>query len=110
MHTENEQSKKGQVAYNKCPHSFCELHTNESGEYYPVCQKIETPGLIRSEYIPIGKRLQYPTKWGRKRASLHLLEFKIANAQRELENVQKELAKLERCLSDVKGWDDDSKD
>ncbi len=74
-----------------------------------MCQPIETPGIIRSEYIPIGRRLQYPTKWGRKRASLHLLEFKIEDAKRELENVQTELAKLERCLSDVQNWDDDSK-
>ncbi len=108
MHTENEQQSK-QVAYNKCPHSTCELHENKEGEYYPVCQPIETPGIIRSEYIPIGRRLQYPTKWGRKRASLHLLEFKIEDAKRELENVQTELAKLERCLSDVQNWDDDSK-
>ena len=107
MHTEENQNK--QVAYNKCPHSTCELYENKEGEYYPVCQPIETPGIIRSEYIPIGRRLQYPTKWGRKRASLHLLEFKIEDAKRELENVQTELAKLERCLSDVQNWDDDSK-
>ncbi len=111
MHTNEEQNKpaEGQVAYNKAPHSTCELFTNDSGGYYPVCQRIETPGLIRSEYIPIGSRLQYPTKWGRKRAALHLLEFKIKDCQKQLQDAQSELAKLERCLSDVQGWDDDSK-
>lgn len=112
MHTNEEQNKPapGQVAWNKAPHSTCELFENKSGDYYPVCQPIDTPALIRGEYLPIGSRLQYPTKWGRKRAAVHLLEFKIGDAKRELENTQRELAKLERCLSDVEGWPDDSKD
>ena len=104
MHTEKEQGK--QVAYNRCPHSTCELHENGEGEYYPVCQPIETPGIIRSEYLPIGRRLQYPTKWGRKRASLHLLEFKIKDVQKQIADAQLELGKLERCLSDVQQWSD----
>ena len=99
-----------QIAYNKCPHSIVELYENEQGEYYPVCQPIETPGLIRGEYIPIGSRLQYPTKWGRKKASLHILEFKIADAKRELENTQRELDKLQACLSNVQSWEDDNKE
>ncbi len=99
-----------QIAYNKCPHSIVELYENKEGEYYPVCQPIETPALIRGEYIPIGSRLQYPTKWGRKKASTHILEFKIQDAKRELENTQRELAKLERCLSDVQMWEDDNKE
>lgn len=104
MHTEKEQGK--QVAYNRCPHSTCELHENGEGEYYPVCQPIETPGIIRSEYLPIGRRLQYPTKWGRKKASLHLLEFKIKDVQKQIADAQVELAKLEKCLSDVQQWSD----
>lgn len=104
MHTEKEPNK--QVAYNRCPHSTCELHENGEGEYYPVCQPIETPGIIRSEYLPIGRRLQYPTKWGRKKASLHLLEFKIKDVQKQIADAQVELAKLEKCLSDVQQWSD----
>jgi hypothetical protein len=34
---------------------------------------------------------------------------KLNDARLELENLQKELAKLERCYSDVLLWDDDSK-
>ena len=112
MHTKEEQNKPapGQIAWNKAAHSTCELFENESGEYYPVCQRIETPSLIRSEYIPIGSRLQYPNKWGRKRAATHLLEFKIADAKKQIADAQTELEKLERCLSAVQGWDDDSKE
>ena len=112
MHTNEEQNKPapGQIAWNKAAHSTCELFQNESGEYYPVCQRIETPSLIRSEYIPIGSRLQYPNKWGRKRAVTHLLDFKIADAKKQIADAQTELEKLERCLSAVQGWDDDSKE
>jgi hypothetical protein len=99
-----------QIAYNKCPHSIVELHENQQGEYYPVCQPIETPGLIRGEYIPIGSRLQYPTKWGRKKASTHILEFKIEDCKRTLENTQKELDKLQACLSSVQTWEEDNKE
>lgn len=112
MHTNEEQNKPapGQIAWNKAAHSTCELFENESGGYYPVCQRIETPGLIRSEYTPIGSRLQYPTKWGRKRAAIHLLEFKISDAQRQITDAQQELEKLRKCLDEVNLWDEDSKD
>ena len=99
-----------QIAYNKCPHSYVELFENESGEYYPVCQPIETPGLIRGEYIPIGSRLQYPTKWGRKKASITLLEHKIADKEKQLHEAQTELAKLSECLAKVQDWENDSKE
>ena len=118
MHTNEEnrpalgrKAVKGQqIAWNKAPHSTCELFENKEGDYYPVCQQIDTPGLIRGEYIPIGSRLQYPTKWGRKKAAKHLLEFKIADAKKTLENTQRELDKLQRCLSEVEDWVDDSKE
>ena len=38
------------------------------------------------------------------------LEFKIKDCQKQLQDAQSELDKLQRCLSDVKGWDEDSKD
>ena len=99
-----------QIAYNKCPHSIVELHENSAGEYYPVCQQIDTPGLIRGEYIPIGSRLQYPTKWGRKKASLHLLNHKIEDTKRTLAQAAIELEKLEACRNDVDLWIDDNKE
>ena len=95
-----------QVAYNKCPHSLCQLFENESGEYYPVCQPQDGDKLIRGEYHPIGNQLQYPTKWGRKKASLVLLEHKIEQARINLEQATLELAKLERVRGDVEGWNE----
>jgi hypothetical protein len=101
--------KGKQIAWNKAAHSKCTLHTNAEGEYYPVCQKIDTPALIRQEYYPIGSVLQYPNKWGRRKAAMHLLEFKITDAKKQIEDAQKELALLERCYSNVLLWEDDSK-
>ena len=95
-----------QVAWNKCPHSIVELFENPAGEYYPVVQRMDTPALIRGEYIPIGSRLQYPTKWGRKKGATILLEHKIEDIKRTILYAESELAKLERCLSNVKEWPD----
>jgi len=39
-----------QVADNRAPHSTCKLFENKDGEYYPVCQPMETLRLIRGEY------------------------------------------------------------
>lgn len=98
-----------QVADNTAPHSTCKLFENTEGEYYPVCQPMETKRLVRGEYHPIGSTLQYPTKWGRKKASLHLVGTKLADAELELENLNRELAKLRSCYSNVLLWEDDSK-
>ena len=98
-----------QIANNRCEHCNVVLHENEAGEYYPVVNRMEKHTLIRGEYHPIGSTLQYPTKWGRKQASLHLVGTKLRDAKLELENLQTELAKLERCYSDVLLWEDDSK-
>ena len=119
MHTNEEPNnppagrgaQKGeQVAYNRALHSTCELFTNESDEYYPVCQPMSTPSLIRSEYVPIGRQLHYPTKWGRKKAATHLLEFKIEDLHKQIESAQAELSKLKKCLESVNEWPDDSKE
>ena len=61
-----------QVADNRAPHSTCKLFENKEGEYYPVCQPMETLRLIRGEYHPIGSTLQYPTKWAVKRLAYTL--------------------------------------
>ena len=101
--------KGKQVAWNKQFHNKIVLHTNAEGEYYAICQRIDTPSLIRSEYVPIGVQLVCPVKWGHKRGAEVLLEYKIADAEKQLEQVQAELVKLKACLADVQKWDDDSK-
>ena len=110
MHTGRKTPKGSQVAWNKCFHNTITLHTNPEGEYYAVCQRVDTPGLIRQEYTPIGVQLLCPVKWGHKKGALHLLDFKIKDAERQLEQVQAELSKLRACRDKVSGWDDDSKE
>ena len=112
MHT-NEENKSGrgkqvqpgeQIAYNKTMHGNIQLYENESGEYYPVVDWDEQPKLVRGEYIPIGNRIQFPKLWGRRYASILLLEHKIEQNKRIIADAERELAKLESCLSNVKEW------
>ena len=95
-----------QIANNRTMHGNIQLYENESGEYYPVVQWDENPKLVRGEYHPIGNKIQFPKKWGRKEGATILLEHKIADCQRTIHNAERELEKLQRCLSGVKEWPD----
>ena len=120
MHTENEQSnpqrgKPGrgkrvgpgeQIASNKAMHCNMRLIENSEGEYDAVVERIEQPTLVRGEYIPIGCNFHYPKQWGRKYAATTLLEHIVGDRKKQIELAEKELAKLERCLSKVAQWSD----
>ncbi len=119
MHTNEEQSKPKrktgagprvgpgqQVASNTAMHCNMQLIENAEGEYDPVVDRIEKPTLVRGAYIPIGNKFHYPKQWGRKYAATHLIEYIMADRRRQIELAEKELAKLERCLSKVQGWSD----
>ena len=93
-----------QIANNKTMHGNIQLYENEAGEYYPVVEWDESPKLVRREYHPIGNKIQFPKKWGRKEGATILLEHKITDIKRTILNAETELAKLERCLSAVKEW------
>lgn len=109
MHT-NEENKKDkvrpgeQVAYNKTMHGNIQLHENEQGEYYPVVDWDDSPKLVRGEYHPIGNRIKFPKIWGRKYGSTILLEHKIQQTINIIQEAQRELDKLNRCLNSVKQW------
>ena len=109
MHT-NEKSKGKdikpgeQIAYNKTMHGNIQLFENEAGEYYPVVDWDTDPKLVRGEYHPIGNRIQFPKLWGRRYASILLLEHKIEQNKKIIADAERELAKLESCLSNVKEW------
>ena len=98
-----------QIAYNKCEHCNIELHTNDSGEYYPVINRMDKFTLIRGEYIPIGNRFQYPRNWGKRKGATILLEHRIADKERVLADTQRELEKLTACLEKVSEWKEDEK-
>ena len=83
-----------------------QLFENSEGEYYAVVDRDVQPHLVRGEYYPIGNRFQYPKKWGRKYAAVKLIEHKIEQNTKIIQDAQLELAKLERCLSSVKEWAD----
>lgn len=115
MHTEKEQSKdrRGkkvapgeQIANNKAMHCNMQLFTDESGQYYPVVDRLDQPTLVRGEYIPVGNRFQYPKKWGRKYAAKVLIEHKMKVQQDIITIAQAELSKLERCLASIQHWSD----
>jgi hypothetical protein len=97
-----------QIANNRCEHCNVVLHENEAGEYYPVVNRMEKHTLIRGEYHPIGSRFQYPRNWGKRKGATILLEHKIEDIKRTILYAETELAKLERCLSNVKEWPDEA--
>jgi hypothetical protein len=98
-----------QVAWNKCEHCNVVLHENESGEYYPVVNRLEKYTLIRGEYIPIGSRFQYPRNWGKRKGATILLEHRIEDCRKQIEEAQKDLEKLQACLEKVSEWDSTEK-
>lgn len=89
-------------------HLVAELHTNNDGEYYVVTVRhSDVPTTIRQTYQPFGWKLQYPKKWGRKRGALELLNHKIEDQKRIINNATIELNKLNTCLTQTQNWSDD---
>ena len=95
-----------QIANNRAEHCNIQLHTNESGQYYPVVNRMEKHTLIRGEYIPIGNHFQYPKNWGKRKGAIILLEHRIEDKRKQLLEAESEIAKLTACLDKVKEWDD----
>jgi hypothetical protein len=93
-----------QIAYNRTMHGTIQLFENEAGEYYPVIDWDSKPNLVRGEYYPIGNRMQFPKVWGRKYGATKLLEYILTDKKKQLEDAKREIAKLERCLSNVTEW------
>jgi hypothetical protein len=86
-------------------HSIAELHTNPEGEYYVVVMEHSSvPTPIRQTYQPFGYRMQFPKKWGRKRGALSLLDFKIEDQERIINNARLELEKLRQCKEKTLEW------
>ena len=90
-------------------HLVAQLYTNDkTGEYYVVTTPhSDVPTTIRQSYLPIGPKLIYPKKWGKKAGSLELLKWKIEDQKRILHNANKELSKLQACEVETLKWKDD---
>ena len=62
-----------QVANNKEMQELMYLKLDK-GKWY-ILSEPKSPGLVKKEYLPIGNRLVYPKKWGRKKAANVLLNY-----------------------------------
>jgi hypothetical protein len=98
-----------QIANNRTMHGNIQLYENEQGEYYPVVEWDDTPKLVRGEYHPIGSRFQYPRNWGKRKGATILLEQRIEDVRKQIEDAQLDLDKLQACLEKVQLWDSTEK-
>ena len=76
---------------------------NEEGKWY-ILSEPKSPGLVKKEYIPIGNRLVYPKKWGRKKAAEVLIQHLIDDNEAVKSMAEKRLQYLYSLKEDVNGW------
>jgi hypothetical protein len=93
-----------QVANNREVQEVMYLHQKD-GEYY-ILSEPKSPGLVKKEYIPIGNKLVYPKKWGRKKAAEVLLSHLIDDNIRTKEMAEKRLVVLNRLMDEAKDWNE----
>ena len=87
-----------QVAVNRTLHSLASIVESSDGELSVIVQPLDGMKLIRGEYLPLGNRLQFPTKWGKQEGAIYLLEHKIAQQEAIIAQASEELEKLRDCL------------
>jgi len=91
-----------QVANNREMQEVMYLH-QEDGKWY-ILSQAKSPGLVKKEYIPIGNRLVYPKKWGRKKAAEVLLSFHIEENEKICKSANERLEYLYSLRDDVDQW------
>ena len=92
-----------QVANNREMQEVMYLH-HKDGKWY-ILSEPKSPGLVKKEYLPIGNRLVYPKKWGRKRAAEVLLNALITDSEKVYEQANQRLEYLRGLEKEVEGWD-----
>jgi hypothetical protein len=92
-----------QVANNREMQEVMYLHQDD-GKWY-ILSEPKSPGLVKKEYIPIGNRLVYPKKWGRKKAAEVLLGALITDSEKVCEQANQRLEYLRGLEKEVEGWD-----
>ena len=93
-----------QVANNREQQEVMHLREKD-GEWY-ILSEPKSPGLVKSEYVPIGNKLVYPKKWGRKKAAEVLLHHLINDNIKTRDTADKRLKILNRLWEDVKVWNE----
>ena len=92
-----------QVANNREMQEVMYLHQDD-GKWY-ILSEPKSPGLVKKEYLPIGNRLVYPKKWGRKKAAEVLLGALIEDSEKVCEKANERLSYLRTLSEEVNGWD-----
>jgi len=91
-----------QVANNREEQQVMHLH-QDKGKWY-ILSEPKSPGLIKKNYVPIGNRLVYPKKWGRKRAAEVLLNFLIGENEKIMDVTLDRLEYLKKLEKEVDTW------
>jgi hypothetical protein len=91
-----------QVANNRETQEVMYLHEKD-GVWY-ILSEPKSPGLVKKEYIPMGNRLVYPKKWGRKRAAEVLLSSLIEDNERICQVAKEKLEILVKLKDEVNDW------
>ena len=91
-----------QVANNREEQKVMYLHLDK-GKWY-ILSEPKSPGLVKKEYLPIGNRLVYPKKWGRKKAAEVLLEALISDSTKVKNQAEERLEYLIKLNEEVSIW------
>ena len=91
-----------QVANNREMQMVMYLHFDK-GKWY-ILSEPKSPGLVKKEYLPIGNRLVYPKKWGRKKAAEVLLEALISDSTKVKNQAEERLEYLIKLNEEVSIW------
>ena len=91
-----------QVANNREAQEVMYLH-QDNGKWY-ILSEPKSPGLVKREYLPMGNRLVYPKKWGRKKAAEVLLNHLIKDNELIKKLAEERLVYLNNLNNEVKNW------
>ena len=91
-----------QVANNREAQEVMYLH-QDNGKWY-ILSEPKSPGLVKREYLPMGNRLVYPKKWGRKKAAEVLLNHLIKDNELIKELAEERLVYLNNLNNEVNDW------
>lgn len=82
-----------------------EIHKHKDGFYYVTNQPRNHLGKVMGEYIPIGRSLIYPKKWGRKEGTLLLLNHRIQDLETTISSLSEELEGLKKAKEEAETWE-----
>jgi hypothetical protein len=91
-----------QVANNRETQEVMYLHEKD-GKWY-ILSEPKSPGLVKKEYVPMGNRLVYPKKWGRKKAAEVLLSHLIDDNEKLCRTAKERLDILNKLKEETQSW------